>query len=75
MQAVKAYYDGRAFVPTMPVSVKTNRTAIVTILDDEIIEPAGKQSKKTMNGNADWIGGHFKVESFEPLKRDEIYDR
>ncbi|GMO40910.1 MAG: hypothetical protein Ta2F_16830 [Termitinemataceae bacterium] len=38
MQAVKAYYDGRTFVPTIPVNIKKNRAVIVTILDDEILE-------------------------------------
>jgi hypothetical protein len=31
--------------------------------------------KKIWKNDADWIGGHFKSESFVPLKRDEIYDR
>jgi len=35
MQAVKAYYNGIAFVPLAPVKVKHNQAAIITILDDE----------------------------------------
>jgi hypothetical protein len=31
--AVSAYYDGRAFVPTIPVQVKKNQMAIITIMD------------------------------------------
>ena len=46
MQAVKAYYDGKTFVPVAPVSVKKNRAAIVTILDDEIIEPETRELDK-----------------------------
>ena len=34
--AVKAIYDGNAFIPVEPVRVKRNQPAIVTILDDEI---------------------------------------
>jgi len=34
MEAVRAYYDGRVFVPTRPVSVRKNQPAIVTILDE-----------------------------------------
>jgi hypothetical protein len=36
MEAVNAYYDGRSFVPTKPVSVKKNQRAIVTILDEPV---------------------------------------
>ena len=34
MIAVKAYYDGNAFVPLNPVKAKLNQSAIITILDD-----------------------------------------
>ena len=33
MEAVKAYYDGHAFVPLFPVNIAKDRLAIVTILD------------------------------------------
>jgi hypothetical protein len=46
MEAVKAYYDGHAFIPVGTLSAKKNQTAIVTILDD-IIAPTGEtQSNK-----------------------------
>jgi uncharacterized membrane protein YcgQ (UPF0703/DUF1980 family) len=32
--AVKAYYDGKAFIPISPIKVATNQSAIITILDD-----------------------------------------
>ncbi|MDR0324584.1 MAG: hypothetical protein LBI19_00635 [Oscillospiraceae bacterium] len=35
MQAVKAYYDGAAFVPLTPVKARRNQSAIITILEDE----------------------------------------
>ena len=35
MSAVKAYYDGRVFVPTEPVRARRNQHAIITILDEE----------------------------------------
>jgi len=35
MNAVKAYYDGRVFIPTEPVKARRNQHAIITILDDE----------------------------------------
>ena len=34
MQAVKAFYNGVAFIPLTPVNVKPNQSAIITILDD-----------------------------------------
>jgi len=42
MQAVKAYYDGRAFVPLSPIKITTNQSAIVTILDEELKKPQAK---------------------------------
>jgi hypothetical protein len=42
MRAVKAYYDGRAFVPLSPVAAIKNQSAIVTILDDDTDGNAGK---------------------------------
>jgi len=38
LNAVKAYYDGRVFVPTEPVRAKQNQSAVITILDDETKE-------------------------------------
>ncbi|GHU26551.1 hypothetical protein AGMMS50256_04070 [Betaproteobacteria bacterium] len=34
MEAVGAYYNGHAFVPTQPIKVQKNQKAIVTILDE-----------------------------------------
>ena len=42
MQAVKAYYDGKVFVPLSPIKIMTNQSAIVTILDEELKEPQVK---------------------------------
>jgi hypothetical protein len=39
VQAVRAVYDGRAFVPVRPVSAKKNQAAIITILDE--VQSAG----------------------------------
>ena len=36
MEAVKAYYDGHAFVPMFPVNVAKDSLAIVTILDNTV---------------------------------------
>jgi hypothetical protein len=36
MTAIKAYYDGKVFIPLSPVKVAKNQTAIVTVLDDTV---------------------------------------
>jgi hypothetical protein len=36
MTAVKAYYDGKVFIPTSPIKAAKNQTAIITILDDTV---------------------------------------
>jgi hypothetical protein len=33
MTAVKAHYDGRAFVPESPITAEINQEAIITLLD------------------------------------------
>jgi hypothetical protein len=38
MTAIKAFYDGRAFVPESPVAVEINQEAIITILDDTALD-------------------------------------
>ena len=42
MEAVKAYYDGHAFVPMFPVKTAKNRPAIVTMLDNEVLDDSSK---------------------------------
>jgi hypothetical protein len=34
MTAVKAYYDGKVFVPLTPIKAARNQAAIVTVLDE-----------------------------------------
>jgi hypothetical protein len=50
MEAVKAYYDGRAFVPVSPVKATKNQAAIITILD-EIADKNNKKSYLEYAGN------------------------
>jgi len=38
MEAVRAYYDGRVFIPTEPVKAKKNQNALITILDEDTKE-------------------------------------
>jgi hypothetical protein len=53
MEAVNAYYDGQAFVPTKPVKAKKNQKAIVTILDEvreDVSKERAKKALKEMRG-------------------------
>jgi hypothetical protein len=36
MTSVKAYYDGKVFIPLSPIMAAKNQAAIVTVLDDAI---------------------------------------
>jgi hypothetical protein len=74
MQAVKAYYDGNVFIPTMPVSAKKNRTVIVTFLDDETINYEN-ETAQIHCANTDWLKNSWKIANFKPLSREEIYAR
>jgi len=56
MEAVNAYYDGQAFVPTKPVRAKKNQRAIVTILDDGT---AANDSKEIAREAAKRLRGMF----------------
>ena len=33
MQAIRAYYDGNAFVPLVPINLKTNQQVVLTITE------------------------------------------
>ena len=45
MLAVKAHYDGHAFVPESPVVAEINQEAIITILDSKVLN----------NSDKDWL--------------------
>jgi hypothetical protein len=59
MEAVKAYYDGKTFVPTKPVRAKKNQQAIVTILDEVKNEDSREHAKKAVRE----MRGMFKATS------------
>jgi hypothetical protein len=48
MEAVNAYYDGHAFVPTSPVKAQKNQKAIVTVLDEIHAEKSIASAKQTI---------------------------
>jgi hypothetical protein len=59
MEAVVAYYDGVAFVPTTPVKVKRNQQAIVTILDVPMQVPSVSQGRAEALAAAKKLRGMF----------------
>jgi hypothetical protein len=46
MEAVNAYYDGYAFIPTKPIRVRKNQKAIVTVLDEVHTESSVANTKQ-----------------------------
>lgn len=51
MVAVKAYYNGRVFVPESPVSANINQEAIVTFLETESINTSQKDRLFSLAGS------------------------
>jgi hypothetical protein len=43
MTAVKAYYDGKVFVPLSPIRAAKNQAAIVTVLDNAAGETENRE--------------------------------
>jgi hypothetical protein len=52
VEAVRAYYDGRVFIPTQPVNARKNQSVLVTILD-EIQDNATKGILLALAGSFD----------------------
>jgi len=51
MIAVKAYYDGRAFVPKSPVSAEINQEAIITFLEPHFSNVSKKERLLSLAGS------------------------
>ena len=43
MDVIQVYYDGSVFVPLVPVKVRINQPAVVTILETAKTDSGGKQ--------------------------------
>ena len=43
MAAVRAYFDGRAFIPESPVIAEINQEAIITLLDSQLSKASKKE--------------------------------
>jgi hypothetical protein len=61
MTAVKAYYDGRAFVPMTPISAEKNQQAIITILDTDASGQSKDFSLNFLDGNHTETGEEVKA--------------
>ena len=70
MEAVRAYYDGHAFVPTGPVSIRKNRSVTLTIVE----EPRENQTKKALLSMAGCLSETAYQEFKEALKDTERID-
>ena len=51
MIAVKAYYDGRAFIPERPVSAEINQKAIITLLEPQPPNVSQKERLLSLAGS------------------------
>ena len=51
MTAVKAYYDGHAFIPKSPVFAELNQEAIITLLDAKPINASKKERLLSLVGS------------------------
>jgi hypothetical protein len=70
MEAIRAYFDGRAFVPTKPVSVRKNQPVLVTILD----VPDDNATKKRLLSFAGALDEDDYCDFVEALKDTERID-
>ena len=70
MEAVNAYYDGHAFVPTKPVFVRKYQRAIITILD----EVKENHTKKALLSLAGILSEEEYQDFIEALKDTERID-
>lgn len=57
MEAVNAYYNGQAFVPTKPVKARKNQRAIITILDEVQNEKTKERARKAVDDMCGIIEG------------------
>jgi hypothetical protein len=68
MIAVEAYYDGRAFVPKIPVSVEINQEAIITLLEPQSSNVSPRERLLSLVGS---ISHEDYLEMEEALKETE----
>ena len=71
MEAVNAYYDGRVFVPTKPISARKNQRAIITIID----ESRENRTKEKLLSCAGTLSEEAYQEFMAALKDCERVDR
>jgi hypothetical protein len=74
MVAVKAYFDGRAFIPESPVKVDINQPAIITILDNKLPNTSRKEHLLSLAGSIshdDYLAMEKAIEDTEKVYPNE----
>ena len=51
MVAVRAYFDGHAFIPESPVIAEINQEAIITLLESQLSNASRKEHLLNLAGN------------------------
>jgi len=51
MVAVRAYFDGHAFIPESPVIAEINQEAIITLLESQLSNTAPKERLLSLAGS------------------------
>ena len=68
MQTIEAYYNGHAFVPITPVTVRINERAVITIFEDTTDKCPKWKSDKTYLNYAGMLSDENYEEIVEILK-------
>jgi len=68
MQTIEAYYDGRAFVPITPVSVRKNERAVITIFEGITDKRPKRKNEKAYLNYAGTLSDKNYEEIMEILK-------
>ena len=74
MTAVKAYYDGHAFIPKSPIFAELNQEAIITLLDAQPINASKKERLLGLVGsitNEDYLEIEKALEETERVYSNE----
>ena len=72
MTAVRAYFDGRAFIPESPVIAEINQEAIITFLESQ---PSNTSKKEHLLGLAGSITHDDYLEIERALEDTDIFSQ
>jgi hypothetical protein len=71
MEAIRAYYDGNAFVPLTPVKARRNQQAIITILEETKENPAQKRFQR-LYGQLDPVSYQEITDALKDAERVDV---